>query len=227
MTRLLITITCGLALGLAVTADTARADQGDRTTILTFNEPIEIPGRVLPAGRYRFRLLDPEFGQNVVEISSADGRQVIATLVTVPRYRGRTPDKTYVTFRQRTPGAPAAIRAWFYPGNDEGVEFVYPKTRALALARAEQEPVKATSDELAPHMTTPGPQPEQVQALKSAPVQVAQPTGEVVELEEVFAAELPQTASLVPAELVVGLGLLIAGFALHVSGRRARRSSTR
>jgi hypothetical protein len=224
MKRLLITITCGVALCMAAMTSLARADQSDRKTVLTFNEPVEIPGRVLPAGRYQFRLLDSDDDQTVVEISSADGRHVVATVLAIPNYHVRTPGKTIVTFKQRAEDAPPAIQAWFYPGENDGVEFVYPKTRALQLAHAAQQPVKATPDENAAHMgETPAPA-QAAESLKDAPVQVAQPTGEVVELEEVFTAvpALPRTASVGPAEIIVGVALLALGFALNVWERRPR-----
>jgi hypothetical protein len=225
MKQLLATVACTLTLGVAAMPTLAHADQADRKTILTFNEPVEIPGRVLPAGRYQFRLVDPTGDQGVVEISSGDGRHVLATVMAIPKYRSRTPGKTIVTFKQRTAGAPAAIRAWFYPGDDDGLEFVYPKSRAVQLAQAAQEPVKATSDDMAAHMgETPAPA-QAAETLKEAPVQVAQPTGEVVELEEVFTAvpALPRTASLVPAELGVGMALLALGFAINAWDRRLRQ----
>ena len=224
MKRLLITITCGVALAMAAMPSLARADQDDRKTILTFNEPVEIPGRVLPAGRYQFRLLDSDDDQGIIEISSADGRHVVATVLAIPNYRARTPGKTIVTFEQRAAGAPPAIQAWFYPGEDKGLEFVYPKTRALQLAQAAQQPVKATPDENAAHMGETPTTAQAAESLKGAPVQVAQPTGEVVELEEVFRAvpALPRTASVEPAEMIVGVALLALGFALNVWERRLR-----
>lgn len=231
MNRSLIAVLCGLALTAAAFPGVASADEADRRTIITFSGPVEIPGRVLPAGKYEFRLVDSSDTQNVVQISTADGKQVIATLLTIPTYRTRTPGKTIVTFSRRAPGAPEAIRAWFYPGIDDGEEFVYPKTRAVAIAQVAQEPVKTTPDTNAAHMTAsePAAQAAAVQALQEAPVQVAQPTGatvEIVEIDEVvlLPETLPHTASRVPSVLVAGCLLLLLGGAVRFARLRSMRA---
>src|SRR6201988_4913628 len=47
---------------------TAHADELDQTTILTFSQPIQIPGRVLPAGTYVFKLASSDSDRNLVEV---------------------------------------------------------------------------------------------------------------------------------------------------------------
>ena len=42
--------------GAAWFAPFARADEWDKQTVLTFNEPVEVPGKILPAGTYVLRL---------------------------------------------------------------------------------------------------------------------------------------------------------------------------
>jgi hypothetical protein len=44
-------------------------------------------------------------------------------------------------------GTPEAIKAWFYPGDNFGQEFVYPKAKATQLAQQEQRPVLSLRDE--------------------------------------------------------------------------------
>ncbi len=67
-------------------ATNARADEWNRKTVLTFNQPVEIPGKVLSSGTYVFRRMDgPD--PNVVQILNADETHVYATLLTVPDYR--------------------------------------------------------------------------------------------------------------------------------------------
>lgn len=221
-----------LALGLALAAmafpSLAGASQDDRMTFVTFSGPVEIPGRVLPAGKYEFRLLDAGESPDVVQILKADGTQVIATLLTIPRYRDRTPGKTIITFKKPVPGAPEAIRAWYFPGDSDGREFVYPRARAIAIAQASRQPVKATSDNMAAHMsaTTPAAQTAAVHALRQAPVQVAQPRGNTVEIVEVaelapLPQRLPHTATLLPLEFATGSLLLLLGGAALVLRRRA------
>jgi len=37
-----------------------------------------------------------------------------------------TPDKAILQFEERPSGQPEALKSWFYPGYNSGVEFVYP-----------------------------------------------------------------------------------------------------
>ena len=60
--------------------------------------------------------------------------KVHATLLGIPDYRLKTPEKAEISFYEPQPGAPAPLRAWFYPGHNYGVEFVYPKSRAIEIA---------------------------------------------------------------------------------------------
>ena len=63
---------------------TARADEFDQLMVITFSGSVQVPGAVLPAGTYQFKLADPNGDRNVVEIRSADGSKVYATLLTIP-----------------------------------------------------------------------------------------------------------------------------------------------
>ena len=69
------TILVVLALSLlgATLAPGARADEWNKKTVMTFSQPIEIPGQILPAGTYTFRLLDSPSDRHIVQIFSADG----------------------------------------------------------------------------------------------------------------------------------------------------------
>jgi|GraSoiStandDraft_4_1057263.scaffolds.fasta_scaffold1408239_1 hypothetical protein len=95
---------------------------GNRTKV-TFSEPVEIPGLVLPAGTYVFEQV--EGFQHVVRILSADETHVYATLETVSEQLPNPVAKTTFTFEERTAGAPEAIQSWFYPGSSMGEEFLY------------------------------------------------------------------------------------------------------
>jgi len=99
---------------------------GNRTTV-TFSQPVEIPGLVLPAGTYVFEQV--EGFPHVVRILSADETHVYATLETVPEQSPNPVAKTIFNFEERTAGAPEAIQSWFYPGSSTGEEFLYLKSR--------------------------------------------------------------------------------------------------
>src|SRR5579864_6811572 len=130
----------------ALIAPNARADEWDKKTTLVFNEPIQVPGTTLSAGTYVFKLADTS-DRTIVQIWNEDETRLITTVLAVADYRGQTPDKTIVSFDERPAGQPAALRAWFYPGDNFGVEFVYPKQRATELAEANQQPVLSVRED--------------------------------------------------------------------------------
>jgi hypothetical protein len=196
----------------------ANADDWNKRTIVTFSQPIEVPGvgaQILPAGTYVFKLLDSQSNRNIVQIFNEDETQVLTTILAIPNYRLHATDETVLTFRERATGTPQAIRAWFYPGRTWGQEFVYPKARAIELAKITQEPVLETPTELA---NAP------LETFKTAPVETVQPSGEVVQVpEEAKVAEpaaLPHTASPLPFIGLVGLLTLSAGFAVSMFRKR-------
>jgi hypothetical protein len=123
-------ITFVLAVVLLVLASrSARADEFDRLMVITFSGPVEIPGKVLPAGTYQFTLADPDGDPHVLEIRNGDGSQVYATLLTTAEQRSAPTDEPVVTFEERAAGSPEAIRAVFYPGETTGMGLVYPADR--------------------------------------------------------------------------------------------------
>jgi len=212
-------VAMGLALCLLVVGVStgAQADEWNKKTIVTFSQPVEVPGvgaQVLPAGTYVFRLVDSTSNRNIVRILDADESHIYTTILAIPNYRLRATDKTVMTFRERAAGQPEAIRVWFYPGNNFGQEFVYPKFRALELAKATGEPVLAMP--LAGEPT--------VEVLKAVEVEAVTPAGEVVPVAQLVQAEdtLPQTASFLP--LVGLLGLLSMGLSWGL-GAFAKRTA--
>jgi len=102
-----------------------QADESDKKTIVTVNEPIQVPGKVLPAGTYVFKLLDSN-DRTLVAIFDADEMHLVTTVLGIPATRTETPDKTILQLEERSSGQPEALKAWFYPGDNFGVEFVYP-----------------------------------------------------------------------------------------------------
>ena len=116
-----------LTLLVAIAVPKARADVRTCDTYLTFSQPVEVPGMVLAAGRYEFRLIDPGYtGDHVVGIYNSRGR-LLDTIQALPDYRTRLTDKTVVALEKVKSDAPEAIKEWFYPDSHFGVEFVYPE----------------------------------------------------------------------------------------------------
>ncbi|MGO9269457.1 MAG: hypothetical protein ACLQOO_04230 [Terriglobia bacterium] len=194
-----LTIFCLSVVALAFPPK-VKGDEQDKKTTVTFTAPVEIPGvgaQTLPAGTYVIKLLDSASDRNIVQILNEDQTHVFATILAIPNYRLRPTDQTVMTFKERAEGQPEAIRAWFYPGEQWGQEFVYPKTRAVELAKLTDLPVLAMPAELAPDIVAPVKSVEEapVVALKAAPVTAVKPTGEEVEVAE-FVAPPPAKPAL-------------------------------
>jgi hypothetical protein len=202
------------------------ADDWNQKTIVTSSGPVEIPGRVLSPGTYLFKLADSSSNRNIVQVFSKDGQHLYGTFLSVPDQRLRPSGKPIITFDERAAGSPEAVRAWFYPGDDIGHQFVYPKNKAVALAKANNTPVASMPAELAANTTKPAATLNEphVVAMRQAPLKAQTPTEEEVELSEVFVAQVPATdQAQLPAELpttasplpLIGLvGLLSLGTAL-------------
>ena len=112
----------------ALLAPGARADQWDKKTIVTFSDSVEIPGQVLPAGTYVFRLADSPADRHIVQIWNADETQILATTMAIPNTRSERPDKSIFEFEERAGNAPMALKVWFYPGDSTGQEFIYSRS---------------------------------------------------------------------------------------------------
>ena len=117
-------IICLMLLAGTFFVPKVRADVSDKKTIVTVNEPIQVPGKVLPAGTYEFKLLDSN-DRTLVAIYDADEIHVITTIQGIPGFRTETPDKAILQLEERPSGQPEALKAWFYPGDNFGVELVY------------------------------------------------------------------------------------------------------
>jgi len=139
---------CAAAL-VGLLAPGARADECTKQTFLTFSGPVALPTVTLPAGTYQFRLADPDSGRRTLQVWDQQGTKLYATLLTIPNEQLEASDDPVVMFSERPAGAPQAIKAWFYPGERIGQEFVYPKRQAMELASANHAPVMAFSDESA------------------------------------------------------------------------------
>jgi len=112
----------------------AHADELNQSTKISFSEAVQVPGRVLPAGNYQFKLAsDPS--RNIVQIFNADGTELYATVQTIPTERAREADGTSITLAQRPDGKPDAIVTWFYPGMQAGHEFLYSKPEETELTQ--------------------------------------------------------------------------------------------
>jgi hypothetical protein len=119
----------GLSLLLAgiTMLPSAKADEWNKETLVTFSTPVAVPGQVLAPGRYVFKLADSQSDRHIVQIFTEEPREIVATVVAIPAYRLTPSGDTLVTFEERPAGTPEAVKRWFYPGDLSGVAFVYPE----------------------------------------------------------------------------------------------------
>jgi hypothetical protein len=90
---------------------------------------VEIPGQVLPAGTYVFKLVNSTSDRHIVQIWNGDETAILATILATPNYRLDIPERTIFEFDERPGDSPMALHSWFYPGDNSGQEFVYPRNR--------------------------------------------------------------------------------------------------
>jgi hypothetical protein len=213
-----VLVTVLLALFGTLITPNIRADEQNKKTVMTFSQPIEIPGQILPAGTYTFKLLDSLSDRHIVQIWDADGTHLITTVLAINNVRLRPTGKTVVKFAERSGDNPEALKAWFYPGDNFGQEFVYPRQRATQLATESQNTVPAMSDESAPVdlntqvVEVSPPTAEPAPAAVETPAPAAQPAPEPVSTPVAQPTELPKTASSLPLIALIGvtsLGLAI------------------
>jgi hypothetical protein len=136
------------ALLVLLSSATALASDRDKLTTFTFNAPVQVPGRMLPAGTYQFKVTDPmNTDRNVVQVFTEDGRTLLVQFFTMRGIRHvDQANDPILTFRETAAGVPKAIRGWHYPGERTAFEFIYSeKQRELIAGRGTQQPALASA----------------------------------------------------------------------------------
>jgi len=147
-------IAATLGLASLVLAPGAMADQWNKKTYITVNEAIQVPGKVLQPGRYVMKLMDSPANRHIVQIFNEREDQLQTTVLAIPNYRLQPTGKTEFGWWETPAGQPKALRAWFYPGDNFGQEFAYPKSEAMAIAASTNQNVPVTYAENQADMAT-------------------------------------------------------------------------
>jgi hypothetical protein len=236
----------GASLALAAAMVTPMmADEFNKETKLEFSGPVEVPGRVLTAGKYVFKIADSESDRDIVQIFSEDAngdQKLVTTTLAIPDYRLETPGKTIIQFEERQSGSPQAIHSWFYPGDNAGWQFVYPKGERSQIS-SNTTPAAAPAPDSPAATPTPAPAAAPAPAVAAAPAPTAEPVGSVTITEDDVALiaqndtptlipaptndregfadrTLPETAGRSGLELMAGLALLSLGMVVVFASRR-------
>jgi len=216
---------------MAALAPVAMADQWDKKTVLTTNEAIQLPNVVLQQGTYTFKLLDSQSDRHIVQVFDKDGMHLITTILAIPNYRLPPTGKSEFTFWAVPAGQPPAMRAWFYPGDNFGQEFAYPKNMSTQIASSAKMAVPTTAATTVEEFKTAAvttetgesthtetaqapPPPAPTPAAEPAPAPAPEPVAAAPVQEPTPApTELPHTATSLPLIGLIGVTSLLAFFA--------------
>jgi hypothetical protein len=239
----MIALLAGGALLQSPLVPVARADAWNKKTIVDFSRPVEVPGAVLQPGKYVMKLVESQSDRHIVQFSNERENKVYATVLAIPAYRLQPTGKTVITFYEMPGGQPEAMRTWFYPGDNFGQEFAYPKRRAEQLMQttssnvptapvATQEstlksrdpeptptepPPQAIEEKPTPQpevaLNTPAPTPEPQPQAEPQPTPTPAPVAE-------RPARMPSTASEFPLAGLVGLFSILAALAVRSFANR-------
>jgi len=155
----------GIGIAAAIITSRAQADEWDKMTLLTVDQPTQVSNTYLEPGTYMFKLANSD--RHIVQIFTKDRSHLINTIIAIPSYRVGLTDGSQFTFWETPPGTAKAVKTWYYPGDHNGQEFRYPTNlRQVAVVTA-QAP--------APPAPEPAPQAlEQAPPAEQAPAEIAQ-----------------------------------------------------
>jgi hypothetical protein len=201
-------------------------------TKVTFSGPVQIPSPhsktgvvTLPAGTYVFKLQDSSSQRHIVTVTNVRGDKVISTILAIPDYRINATSKTVMYFSESKAGTPMPVKSWFYPGDNFGQRFVYPKVKAQEIAAQVNQPVPSYTAENVEIATPVAIQTPAKQEVAYAPTvfektdstDTAGVDGEAVKDAPTAAtpATMPKTASPVHLFGLLGALLVMASLALR------------
>ena len=235
----------------ATFAPALHADEWNKRTILTVNESIQVPGKTLEPGQYVMKLLDSPSNRHIVQIYDKNEQHLLTTVLAIPNYRLEPTGKTQFGFWETPAGQPKALRSWFYPGDNFGQEFAYPKNEAMQIAKGVNQPVPTTYATNESELTTarvgtvdqvgtekdmteqtptgtaaaqtPAPEPAQtpVQTAQNTTPPANDDTAERAATPAATPQPLPRTASPYPMIALFGLAALLGAAVLSFASKKA------
>jgi hypothetical protein len=126
-----------------------QADAWDKKTTITTDEAVQLPNMVLQPGTYVIKLANLASERHIVQFFDKGEAHLITTILAIPNERVRPTGKTVFAFWEVPAGQPKALRAWFYPGDNFGQEFAYPKEEAARITANNPGAKVPVSDEKA------------------------------------------------------------------------------
>jgi len=208
----------GFALALGLAVPNAQADQWNKRTTLTIDQPMQVTDTYLEPGQYVFKLLDSQSDRHIVQIYNADQTHLITTILAIPDYRVQVTGSSRFTMWETPAGYASALKSWYYPGDSFGQEFRYPKhLRAIEVAQVVAPPPPPQFEAAPAPAPAPQEQSEVVQQQDQTVIAQNEPPPAPPAIAEQPAPEpapappavLPKTASAYP--LIGFIGMLLLG----------------
>jgi hypothetical protein len=136
--KALRTVAVVLFIALVVTAFAfiVKADEMAEKTNFTFSAQVELRRITLPGGHYVRNVLESLSDRNLVQVFNKEQTYLYATFLTIPIYRPQQRENAVVRFSETAAIGLLLAKEWFYPVDPDGWEFVYPRSRAIELAKA-------------------------------------------------------------------------------------------
>jgi len=240
-----INLIAAASLGLAsLSVMPVMADTWNKKTIITISDAVQVPGAILQPGKYVMKLLDSPSNRHIVQIFNEREDQLQTTILAIPNYRLQPTGDTAFQWWETPAGQPKALRAWFYPGDNFGQEFAYPKNTAMQIAKVTNQSVPSVSGEdlSSAKVTTIDQTGAETELKQEKPVETAQarapePTPQAAEPAPAPAPapvtsapdtstrarteQLPRTASPFPLTGLAGFLALGASVAVRAISKRA------
>lgn len=126
VSRLFVVAALALAIAFMMgIASPLKAETPGQKAVVTFDRPVEVPGKVLPPGTYMFKSLA---NNELVQVFSADEKQLFATVVVVSEDRPVQTQNVdcFVQLIKTRADAPQEVEGFFLPGRSTGFQFIYP-----------------------------------------------------------------------------------------------------
>lgn len=219
-----------IPLSLMAFSAVAHADEWNKQTTIKVDQTIAVPGTTLPAGTYIFKLVDSQSNRNIVQVLNPRQDHVYATVIAINNYQMEPKGHTVFTFYEVPAGQPQPVRAWFYPGDLYGQEFVYSKHERQEFAQVKTQTTMPTATpqpaaeavavaaEPSSVIETPTPEPApQIVAQNEPP---AQPAPAETPAPVMPTPVMPQTSSNIPLLALLGLMSVSAAVGLGVFAKR-------
>jgi len=164
-----------------------------RMTKITIDAPVRLPAVTLQPGTYVVKLLNDDANRHIVQFFDKDNLHLITTTIAIPNQRLKPTGKSVFTFWEVPAGQPKALRAWFYPGDDFGQEFAYPKEQAAQISATNNGANVPINDEKTADVASTSAVAEPPPPAAAEPVAASSPAPAAAPVE--LAAATPQTSA--------------------------------